>query len=228
MKLLGHVQINGILVCETGLHIGGGKESVGIGETDNPIIRHPVTRLPYVPGSSLKGKLRSLLEQKYSSDSQETGKPCTCGDCIVCRMFGCGAVGNTKECGRLIFRDCPLVPESEQQLKEALPGAFSEVKVEIAMDRVKGATTRGSLRQMERVPAGVSKFSFEVVLRRFEGDRVPEYLEKLAEAINLLEKEYLGGSGTRGYGKVKLLTADGKKSLAEHVRELAKKEADLR
>jgi len=220
MKLENHVVIEGRLVWELGGRIGGTKDAVGIGETDNPIIRDPITRRPYVPGSSLKGKLRSLLEQKYSPNSQETGKPCACGKCFICRMFGCGDVKTTRECSRLIFRDCPLEEESAKRLEEALPGSFVEVKTEIAMDRNRGATRSGSLRQMERVPAGTA-FNFEVTMRVFEGDPVKEHLERLAEAIALLEKEYLGGSGTRGYGKVRFLTRDGKQSLAEHIRSLS-------
>ncbi len=219
MKLVKHVVVNGLLHCDTGMRIGGTKDTVGIGETDNPIIRHPVSRMPYLPGSSVKGKMRSLLEQKYSPDSQRSGKPCTCGDCFICKMFGCGAVRNTRECTRLIFRDCALDEESARKLTEALPGAFAEVKTEIAMDRNKGATSGGTLRQQERVPAEVSRFSFEVVLRVFEGDDVKAHLARLAEAMELLEKEYLGGSGTRGYGKVRFLAPDGK-PLSDAIRAL--------
>jgi len=91
MKMVGIREFEGVLkVLGSGLRIGGSKEMVGIGETDNPIIRHPITRVPYVPGSSVKGKIRSLLELKYSSDTQRTGLPCKCGDCLVCQLFGCG------------------------------------------------------------------------------------------------------------------------------------------
>jgi CRISPR-associated protein Csm3 len=128
-------------------------------------------------------------------------------------------VANTRECTRLIFRDCPITPESAKQLADALPGLFVEVKTEIAMDRNRGATTSGSLRQQERVPGG-TEFRFEVVLRVFEGDDVKAHLSRLAEAIDLLEKEYLGGSGTRGYGKVRFLTADGKEPLAPRIRQI--------
>ena len=139
-------------------------------------------------------------------------------------MFGCGDVRNTRECTRLIFRDCPLSDESAQKLADALPGSYAEVKTEIAMDRNKGATSRGSFRQQERVPADISQFQFEVVLRCFEGDDVKEHLSRLAETIELVEKEYLGGSGTRGYGKVRFLTEDGKRPLPEYIRELADKQ----
>ncbi len=220
MKLVEFKNVEGILHCVTGLRIGGTKEATGIGETDNPIIRHPVTRLPYVPGSSLKGKFRSLLEQKYSGQSQETGKPCTCGkgdNCFICRLFGSGDVRTTRETTRLVFRDCPLTPESEKQLSDALPGIFAETKTEIAMDRKAGHTRSGSLRQNERVPEG-TEFQFSLTMRIFDVDNAAQHWSRVAEAIEMLEADYLGGSGTRGYGRVKFLTPDGK-PLAKWIRE---------
>ncbi len=220
MKLAKFTTVDGILVCETGLRIGGTAEGTGIGETDNPIIRHPITRMPYVPGSSLKGKLRSLLEQKYSDNSQKTGRPCDCGktDCLVCRLFGSGDVKTTREVSRLIFRDCPPTEQSASQLDDALPGAFAETKTEIAMDRNKGTTRSGSLRQQERVPAG-TEFDFSLSLRVFEGDDEAAHWQFVAEGVEMLEADTLGGSGTRGYGKVRFRTKDGQ-PLAEYLRSL--------
>lgn len=54
--------IKGEIVCKTGLHIGGSNDNIDIGGTDTVVIRDSVTDLPFIPGSSLKGKLRSLLE----------------------------------------------------------------------------------------------------------------------------------------------------------------------
>ena len=222
MKLKEHVEVKGVIVLKEGLRVGGTKESVGIGETDNPIIRHPVTRRPYLPGSSIKGKIRSLLEQKYSIRSQETGRPCDCGNCFVCSLFGCGSTTATNEPSRLIFRDAQLSPESEQELNETLPGSFAEVKTEIAMDRNKGKTVTGSLRQQERIPAG-AKFDFSFTVRLFEEDnaRRADYFKKLSEAFEMIEKEYLGGSGTRGYGQVDMMTADLSKHMSEHLKSLS-------
>ena len=85
------VELRGTLkVLGSGLRIGGSKDNPEIGETDSPIIRHPITRLPYVPGSSVKGKIRSLLESKYCQETQRSGKPCGCGCCLGCQLFGCG------------------------------------------------------------------------------------------------------------------------------------------
>ena len=219
MKLQTHRVITGKIRCETGTRIGGTTEAIGIGETDNPILRHPISRLPYIAGSSLKGRLRSLLEQRHSGRTQQTGRPCDCGRCVECRLFGCGDAQKTVEPGRLIFRDAPLTEASTEELRKALPGLYAEVKSEIAMDRKRNVTQRGSLRQQERVPAG-TEFEFEVVLRVFDGDNVKDYLDRLAEGIELLEKEYLGGSGTRGYGKVAFLSGDGKNPLADDLRKM--------
>lgn len=214
MKLTEQVEIRGIIECLSGLKIGGTKETAGIGETDNPIIRHPITRHPYIPGSSLKGKLRSLLEWKYREECQNTGRPCSCGKCEICAMFGSNDIKTTMHPTRLIFRDAHLTEDSRTLLEEALPGTFIEEKTEIAMDRSKGATRQGSLRQQERVPSGTT-FAFCISMRVFDIDKdnKKKYLTFLNEAMNMLEKDYLGGSGTRGYGKVRFLKEDGKTPL---------------
>lgn len=220
MKLEGYADISGQITCLTGLRIGGSKESVGLGETDNPIIRHPVSRLPYIPGSSLKGKLRSLLEMKYSSHSQQTGEPCNCGECPICALFGCGDPRRSKEPTRLIFRDALMSEKTREELEEALPGSYAEVKTEIRMDRKEGKAASGALRTQERLPEG-SIFDLSISMRLFEEDtpeKRKEYMEKLAEAFNDLEKDYLGGSGTRGYGKVKV--AHGDQSMGDYLRSL--------
>jgi CRISPR-associated protein Csm3 len=221
MKLKEYIEVQGMIVLKEGLRVGGTKEAVGIGETDNPIIRHPITRKPYIPGSSIKGKVRSLLEQKYSENSQRTGRPCDCGSCFICSLFGCGTASKGNEPSRLIFRDANLTSESEKELEEALPGSFVEVKTEIAMDRNKGRTFTGSLRQQERIPAG-AKFDFSFTFRLFEEDNAKrkEYFGKLSEAFEMMEKDYLGGGGTRGYGQVEFLTRDMGKHMFEHLRNL--------
>jgi len=223
MKLEGYKEINGVIILKEGLRIGGTKEAVGIGETDNPIIRHPITRKPYLPGSSIKGKIRSLLEQKYSQHTQRTGRPCECSECFICQLFGSGDPKGGKEPTRLIFRDAPLSKESETELQESLPGSFVEVKTEIAMDRNKGAAQRGALRTQERIPAG-AKFDFSFTMRLFEKDNASRgnYFQKLSEAFEMLEKDYLGGSGTRGYGHVEIMTPDGKKHMSEYLLDLQK------
>lgn len=201
-------------VLGSGLRIGGTKDIVGIGETDNPIIRHPITRLPYVPGSSVKGKLRSLLESKYCEMTQISGRPCGCGTCFVCQLFGCGATGSINSPSRLVFRDSQPTDATRQTWEQA--GTSSEVKSEVQIDRNKGLAAHGALRTMERIPAD-SDFDFELSIRVFEGDNVADLLGKLAEGFELMESHYLGGSGSRGYGKVAIVAEDGA-SMAEHLR----------
>ena len=209
MKFKESIPVEGVITCISGLRIGGTKETVGIGETDNPIIRHPITRLPYIPGSSLKGKMRSLLEinfEQCKETTQRTGKPCSCGKCPICKMFGHISQQVAQEPGRLIFRDAKLTEEWENELKNALPGTYVETKTEIAMNRNSGTAERGALRQQERVPEG-AEFDFELVIRLFDQDtpeKQKEYFKLLAEGFEMLENDYLGGCGTRGYGKVQI------------------------
>jgi CRISPR-associated protein Csm3 len=223
MKLDGYKLIEGQIHCLNGLKIGGTKESGGMGETDNPVIRHPVTKFPYIPGSSLKGKIRSLLElSDAKTTSHRTGKPCECNNCDVCTLFGCGSAQNSRQPTRLIFRDALLDDKSKEELEEAIPGSFVEVKTEIQMDRIAGKAQRGALRQQERIPAG-AKFNLSISLRLFEDDKPEDrkrYISKLALAFDLLEKDYLGGSGTRGYGQVKVYSQDGK-PMSEYLKTLS-------
>lgn len=210
MKLLTHNIIRGIIHCESGLRIGGSKDDIEIGGMDNPIIRHPVTGLPYVPGSSLKGKMRSSLELKHSPDTQRTGEPCKCGreECQVCRIFGAHRnfrhnLGPT----RILVRDALLTESSKNMLEEARTEKginFSEVKTENWIDRKTGRAGQGGLRTQERVPAG-TEFDFEIVVRVFENDDQDKIISFIKEGLSLVQKEYLGSSGSRGYGKVKFI-----------------------
>lgn len=208
IKMLEVQEFIGILEVQgSGLRIGGPKEGAAIGETDSPIIRHPITHRPYVPGSSVKGKIRCMLEQKHSPDSQRSGKPCACGDCFICLLFGCGETRNLKSPTRLIFRDCQPTIETVETWMKA--GVDSDVKTEVLIDRNKGnAFGRIGPRTTERIPAG-SKFDFAMSIRLFEGDDRKEFYARLAEGFDLLEKTYLGGAGSRGYGKVVIKTLDG-------------------
>ena len=206
-RLLKYVPITGVLTCKSGLRIGGSKDDIGIGEMDNPIIRHPLTKHPYVPGSSLKGKLRSLSEYregKIPSDGQPHG--CKDRTCLVCRVFGPHKItdhdhGPT----RLIVRDANLMPESETRLVEAQAQGlnFAEIKSENWIDRNTGVAGRGGLRTQERVPAG-TQFGFTLSVRIFEGDDEQAILNFIKQALDALPQDTLGSSGTRGYGWVDL------------------------
>jgi len=214
MKLLNHSIVAGTIRCESGLRIGGSKDSLEIGTADNPIIRHPVNGLPYIPGSSLKGKMRSMLEIKAGTFNQSKGGPCICGNCDICTLFGCGNPQNSNvTMTRLLFRDAMVTKESEEHLREAQAEKgvnFAEVKSENWIDRRTGKAGQGGLRTQERVPEGTT-FSFEISVRVFDTDDKSKFRKKIEEGLKLMEQDYIGSSGSRGYGKIKFLdlTFDG-------------------
>jgi len=194
------------LVAKSGLRIGGSQEEMEIGGIDNPIIRDPVSKLPYIPGSSLKGKLRSLLERKTGKISAE-GQPCGCGqpDCLVCKVFG--PHRNTRHGlgpTRIIVRDAPLSEASKKVLEEQVQKGerYAEAKKENWIDRKTGAAGQGGLRTQERLPAG-ARFDLEISLRIFDEDGDGKKLIDFVKiGLNLLQSDTLGGSGSRGYGWV--------------------------
>ncbi|MBK9944538.1 MAG: type III-A CRISPR-associated RAMP protein Csm3 [Kouleothrix sp.] len=207
--------ISGTIICETGLRIGGSNEHIEIGGLENTIIRHPITDEPYIPGSSLKGKLRSLLEYRYDrrdnrnqpkgQGGRDDGEPCQCGRCLICRVFG-PHKNPRHEQGptRALFRDAPLTEAARQMLHEARAAKgmfFTEVKTENMITRTSGVAS--SPRTQERVPAGAA-FAFEITVRIFTDDDEPAIMALLREGLQLLEQDYLGASGSRGYGKVRL------------------------
>lgn len=197
MKLIEKNIITGTILLKTGLHIGGSKSSLDIGGLDSPVIKTPLG-VPYIPGSSLKGKIRTLLGLSYGAFKLEEDKE------IIKKMFG-SAEKDWTEPTRLIFRDAVLDVEKFMEVftnKDALLETdFSEEKYENTIDRKSGKTTGGGLRNIERVPAG-AVFSFEIVINVFDKDNKNEMLKELEKGLNLLQDDYLGGSGTRGYGKV--------------------------
>lgn len=219
-KLNNILEIKAKLELQTGLHIGAGDSEMHIGGIDNSVIKHPITQSPYIPGSSLKGIIRTLLEWR----SGEVKKaPLSLDDLKeaknkeevknILRLFGIGGdAKNTdnivKEIGvsRLAFWDCALDAGWEKAIRDDNQ-LLTEAKSENTIDRI--TSTAGNPRQTERVPAG-AKFNFKLMLRQFEGDK-PELLDLVLKGLKLLELDSLGGSGSRGYGKVKFtkLTVDG-------------------
>lgn len=201
MKLIETKIVKGVITLETGLHIGGSKSSLDIGGLDSPVIKTP-QGVPYIPGSSLKGKIRSLLGIKEGSIDVKYDSE------LLVKMFGTSEKGK-ETISRLIFRDALLDEENFTEFfidKNAiLDTKFTEAKYENTIDRKSGTTKRGGLRQIERVPAS-AKFNFEVIVNRYEenGKKDEDLVEKLKEGFSMLEDNYLGGSGSRGYGKVKI------------------------
>lgn len=198
-----NIIIRGKIRCETGLHIGGSKERMEIGGVDSPVIRDPQTRLPYIPGSSLKGKMRSLFEYQLGVVG-EKGEPST--DPRVRRIFGVGATeASPTGPTRLIVRDSYPDPSTQEKWKNMDSELqFTELKAENTINRL---TSEANPRFIERVAKG-SWFDFELIYTVLEideqdsSDQINEDLKNLMMCLRLLEHNALGKSGSRGYGKI--------------------------
>jgi CRISPR-associated protein Csm3 len=256
LKLKGTIVLKYRIKLLSGLHIGGSKEIFEIGGVDNPVLKLPVevqlpngTKLPqgtpYIPGSSLKGKVRSILEwsikepkgldgeiktsvqymfekayEEYKKNPkkldakklrEEAGKACSCGTCSICKLFGVSNVETLKEIAEKDINKLPGPPRTEfseaypteesiELLKQQLGvGLFTEIKTENVLNRITSESIH--LRKTERVPAGV-EFEGEITVDIYNEDDL-ELLKKLIQGLQLLETTYLGGSGSRGYGRIK-------------------------
>ena len=211
----GHVLITGQIRLKSGLHIGAGKDSVEIGGIDNPVLKHPHTGEPYIPGSSIKGKLRFLMEWglgKIRSDGQAWGfndqLQTVKADDPILRIFGNALKNWDGGPTRLMVRDCPL-SETARERYLARPDTFFEEKTEVLIDRISGKARDGvGPRFTERVPAGVD-FDFELVFRLYDtgdlGERDVACLNWTLQGLALLEQDALGGSGSRGYGRFEFI-----------------------
>ncbi len=243
LQFQGKYVISGKIVCLTGLHVGGTTEGFEIGGMDNPVLKDALTDVPYIPGSSLKGKLRHLLEWSLGSNPF-TGKPhhftesekkvsfefCSCGRCEACVLFGTTPEDGVREMkegevvgfarvhriqpakkeekptffriagpARLTVRDSFPTEKTVSDWDRLLgKNIYTEIKSENTIDRV---TSEANPRSMERVPRG-SEFEFEMLVDILHAED-KKLLPHLFSAMVLLENSYLGGSGTRGHGKIK-------------------------
>ncbi len=198
----------------TGLRVGAADAALVIGGAENTIVRDPLTDQPYIPGSSLKGKMRSLLERAHGLAqnwpiSQVRIHACTTEPayraCQVCNVFGIPVPNGARWfCQtRLRVADMFLTDDSVDELRQArTPLPFTEVKSEAAIDRISSAATP---RTLERVPAG-ARFRGDLGLMVYEGDDVATLLDYVAQGLALVEADYLGGSGARGSGRVRVET----------------------
>ncbi len=194
------IQITGELEAVTGMHIGGSGAFAAIGAVDSPVIKDVRTNRPMIPGSSLKGKMRALLAKVYNT--APVSKPDD--DHIrLTRLFG-SAKKDAVRASRLIISDMMLV-NGEELREQGLQG-FTEVKFENTIDRV---TAVANPRQIERAVRG-SRFGLDMIYEAVEEGEISEDFEALAQGMKLLQYDYLGGNGSRGYGKVKFkdLAAD--------------------
>jgi len=199
-KLVKKIKINTTITLVTGLHIGGNSDNVEIGGIDTPVIKLATKEnQPYIPGSSIKGKMRCLLEQVAGARAVGLNDE-------VNNMFG--ITENKKllikdnKPSKIIFRDAMLTEESIQAMKacDYLEMPFTETKWENVIDRVLGKAEHP--RQTERVPAGVA-FNAEFIINVWDDDDEKKLLALFEKGLRLLENDYLGGSGSRGYGQIK-------------------------
>lgn len=238
VKLKGYKNIKGTIEVITGLHVGGSATTIEIGGRDNPVIKHPVTNEPYIPGSSIKGKMRSLLEwQKGFIDSRRKidgeknkdygmvhkygGHNCKKQECPICIIFGTSADNAGLGPTRLIVRDAFLNKDYREQQKEKpgwTPLSLTEDKWENTINRI----TAGAIpRNIERVIPG-AKFELDISFKVFEngdGEASDEELFKhVIEGLKLIERDTLGGSGSRGCGQVKFtIKVDGAEKTIDDV-----------
>lgn len=207
MKLQKICKYEGKITLITGLAIRGASNELNIGGADSEVVKNPVTGEPYIPGSSIKGKMRSQLEKvrgmKDKRGNEEKVKPCGCGDCPICLLFGAHMNPGARTAPtRMIVRDAMLTEESREKIQE-MPvesGNYLEIKAENLIKRDSG--TAEAPRFMERVPAGL-EFGLEILLQIYEKDKEEEMKAYIEKALRLVENSYLGGSGSRGYGQVK-------------------------
>jgi CRISPR-associated protein Csm3 len=216
MRLTNIQKLTGQIELLSGLHIGSGNTEIHIGGTDNPVIKNPITQEPYIPGSSIKGKIRSLLEWQLGVVGQTEGKPLNFSHIsenkienhqlaqakMILKLFGGAPISKPDEKlvseigpSRLAFWDCSLDKNwvTEMENKTLM---LTEVKMENTIDRIKG--TAEHPRNTERVPA-TAKFDFNLTIRVHDGE---DLTDTLLVGLKLLEYTGLGGSGSRGYGKI--------------------------
>ena len=187
------IKIFGDLYVKTGMHIGGSSAFAAIGAVDSPVIRDTRSSLPMIPGSSLKGKMRTLLAKEFNGQVVEPENDHE----RIARLFGSSKKEKVRR-SRLLFADMVLANEGE--LRKAGLQSMTEVKFENSISR---ATAIANPRQIERTIRG-SKFGLDIIYNVEEEKEIEEDFKAIKEGMLLLEYDYIGGHGSRGYGKIKI------------------------
>ncbi len=213
------IEISGTLKVLTGMHIGASNAFSAIGAVDSPVIRDSITDLPLIPGSSLKGKLRTLLAKKYNqnissshdNDAEE-----------ILRLFGSAKKNQVKQ-SRLLFSD--MILSNIDEIKNNGLNSATEIKFENTINR---ATAVANPRQIERTIRG-AKFPLSIIYNATEKGEIVDDIALLAQGLELLKYDYLGGHGSRGYGKValkditlKVVSGEVEKSLIQECENIVK------
>jgi len=189
------IEITGIVEAVTGLHIGGNDQFSAIGAVDSPVIRDKMSDNPIIPGSSLKGKLRSLLAKQYNA---RMVKDCNEDDIRIKRLFGSSSKDKDGRihASRLIFSD--LMLDNANELKE-IGVSVTEVKFENTINRL---TAVANPRQIERAIRG-TRYKLNIIYNLENEAEFEEDIKTLKDGMRLLEYDYIGGHGSRGYGKIR-------------------------
>ena len=205
MKLEKILEFEGTMTAMSGIHIGGSSEGTKVGGSDNPIICNPISRKPYIPGSSIKGCMRSNMELREKKVGRDGG-PCICGDkgCIVCTLFGTRANNPTSGPARLIVHEMQLDKDYENEMLDQSLSFLDliETRTSTSINRNTGAKLNSALRNMEFVAAGV-KFHAKFGIKIFEGDNEKKLVDALHEAVANLEHTGIGSKTSAGCGMVK-------------------------
>lgn len=207
-KLTGIYRISGEIRLETGLHIGGDEGVIEIGGNDNPIVRDITTGNPYIPGSSLKGKMRYLLEW-YTGRVSKDGKVYDGKNLsresendLLLNVFGGTAGGNgRKGPTRITVKDIFLSEDSEKEVKrmKERTGTDTELKTENSINRLDSSANP---RNLERVPRNLV-FDLKINFKVLNIDKKDGIKKIIKEGLKLVEIEGLGGSVSRGSGQIK-------------------------
>lgn len=199
--MLAKIEITGKIILKSGMHIGSSEAFAAIGAIDSPVARDPVSGLPYLPGSSLKGKMRSLLAKAYNENLKI--KTRDEDDERIKRLFGCSknADGNPQS-SRLIFSDAIL--NNMEELKRKGLSVPTEAKEE---NTINPLTAIANPRMIERVVKG-AEFPLSLIYNAIDPDTVEEDLRLLADGLRLLQYDYIGGHGSRGYGRIAIRDLD--------------------
>lgn len=186
------IEISGVIEVLSGLHIGASDAFAAIGAIDSPVVRDAYTDKPMIPGSSLKGKIRSLLAKRYPNGVEKTAN-----DDVeeILRLFG-SSKKNAIHNSRLIFSDMTM--SNWDELKKRGLQSPTEAKFENTINRM---TAEANPRQIERVVRG-AVFPLQIIYNAEDESQIVEDIRLLKEGLKLLTYDYLGGNGSRGYGKV--------------------------
>ena len=194
--MLNKIEITGMIIVKTGMHIGASDGFAAIGAIDSPVARDSYSKHPYIPGSSLKGKMRSLLAKSINKTVVEKRDD---DDILITRLFGTSKAKDTGNPvpSRLVFSDTVL---SNYKDLERIGVMETEAKEE---NTINPLTAVANPRQIERVVRG-AEFPLQIIYNAVNEDEVLEDMKTLALGIKLLQYDYLGGHGSRGYGRIEI------------------------